>query len=141
MICRFMYQYQFLSNFDATYPIRYKGISYHTAEHAFQAAKTMTAKDHERVRDCPSPGQAKRMGRLISLRPDWEEMKLEIMEDILRCKFNHPYYKEKLLQTHPHELVEGNHWGDTYWGVCDNEGQNHLGKLLMKIRKDIGGGV
>lgn len=70
------------------------------------------------------------------MRSDWEDIKLQIMEDLLVQKFAYPELKEKLLQTGDQLLVEGNYWGDTFWGVDNKKGGlNHLGKLLMKIRE------
>jgi predicted NAD-dependent protein-ADP-ribosyltransferase YbiA (DUF1768 family) len=59
------------------------------------------------------------------------------MEDLSRQKFSHPELRQKLLDTGSCTLVEGNTWGDTFWGVCDGVGENHLGKLLMTIRADL----
>lgn len=89
------------------------------------------------IRLCCSPGEAKRLGRKATLRLDWEKVKLTIMEDLLRQKFAWKELKEKLLSTGDEELVEGNTWSDTFWGVCNGKGENHLGKLLMKIREEL----
>lgn len=78
--------------------------------------------------------ESKKLGKQVKLRSDWNEVKLSIMEQILREKF-----QEELLQkllTIKGEIVERNNWGDTYWGVCNGKGQNQLGKLLMKIRDE-----
>ena len=66
-------------------------------------------------------------------------MKLQLMERLLLKKFddNHPQLQQMLLATGEEELVEGNYWGDVYWGVCNGVGENHLGKLLMKIRDQL----
>lgn len=86
-----------------------------------------------------TPGQAKREGNSkgILLRPDWEQVKLKIMEQLLRIKFQDPVLREALLKTYPQKLIEGNTWGDTFWGQCNGIGKNHLGKLLMQIRKEL----
>ena len=77
-----------------------------------------------------NPVQAKRLGRKVKLRDDWEEVKLEIMTEIVSQKFlQHPHLIEMLLQTGDEELIEGNKWD-----VCKGKGENHLGKILMKIR-------
>src|SRR5574343_879512 len=78
--------------------------------------------------------EAKKLGRQVKLRSDWYEIKLSIMEEILREKFQGELL-QKLL-TIKGEIVERNNWGDTYWGVCNGKGQNQLGKLLMKIRDE-----
>ena len=84
-----------------------------------------------------TPGQAKRLGRKCLLRKDWEEAKDHAMLSVLRAKFANPELKEKLIATGDVELVEGNHWNDTYWGVCNGIGKNMLGKLLMQVREEI----
>ena len=99
--------------------------------------KTFDLQKRELIRSAESPGKAKRIGRLVQLREDWEDRKLNIMEKALIQKFQIPKLREKLLATGNEELVEGNFWNDTYWGVCKEEGENHLGKLLMNIRKKI----
>lgn len=81
-------------------------------------------------------GQAKRRGYRVKLRDDWELVKLGIMEDLVRQKFNEKTLGDMLLATGDAELVEGNDWGDKFWGVCDGEGQNMLGKILMKVRSE-----
>ena len=83
-----------------------------------------------------TPGQVKRSGTRVQLREDWEDIKLNIMEEVNYLKFaQHKDLRVKLLATGQEELVEGNTWGDKFWGVCDNEGQNWLGKILMKVRE------
>ena len=84
-----------------------------------------------------TPGLAKKLGRKATIRPDWEKIKLPIMEYLLRQKFGDKTLKALLIGTGDAELVEGNMWGDTYWGVCKGKGENHLGKLLMKIREEL----
>ena len=66
-----------------------------------------------------------------------KKFKLGITEDVIRQKFNNPELKEKLIATGDAELIEGNPWGDTFWGVCEGKGENHLGKILMKIRSEL----
>lgn len=128
-------EHRFLSNFDKV-PISYEGITYPTSENAFQAAKSLNPDIRKEFVNL-TPGQAKKKGRHIDLRPDWETVKLQIMEDILRIKFTTPRYKQLLLNTGDAVLIEGNTWNDTYWGVCNGVGENHLGQLLMKIRNEI----
>jgi ribA/ribD-fused uncharacterized protein len=134
MINLFRDEYFFLSNF---YPVEIKldGIVYPNAETAFQAQKTLDVEERHKFSMLKNPVQAKRLGRKVKLRDDWEEVKLEIMTEIVSQKFlQHPYLIEMLLQTGDEELVEGNKWGDRFWGVCKGKGENHLGKILMKIR-------
>ena len=85
-----------------------------------------------------SGGQAKRLGRRVELRSDWETVKIEIMRQVLKSKFTHnPELREKLIATGNTELIEGNNWNDRFWGVCRGVGKNHLGKLLMEIRAEL----
>lgn len=134
MISSFRDEYFFLSNF---YPVEIKldGIVYPNAESAFQAQKTLDVEERRKFSMLKNPVQAKRLGRKVKLRDDWEEVKLDIMTEVVSQKFlQHPHLIEMLLQTGDEELVEGNKWGDRFWGVCKDKGENHLGKILMKIR-------
>ena len=83
------------------------------------------------------PGEAKRWGRNITLRADWEHVKLPIMLNLVRQKFANDPLRAKLLGTGEHELIEGNHWNDTFWGVCRGVGSNRLGKILMQVRAEL----
>lgn len=134
MIESFRDDYFFLSNF---YPVDIKidGIVYPNAEAAFQAQKTMDVEERCKFSMLKNPVQAKRLGRKVKLRDDWEEVKVSIMTEIVSQKFlQNPYLLEKLIATGNEELVEGNKWGDRFWGVCKGKGHNNLGKILMKIR-------
>jgi ribA/ribD-fused uncharacterized protein len=146
-ITSFSGAYTFLSNFYAS-PVLLRCLdifdedSYPTVEHAFQAAKSREPAVREDVRTSYTPGRAKRLGRVLSLRSDWDTIKFEVMESLLRQKFAPHRLGGALLRTGDVELVEGNTWHDRIWGVCICErcrstGQNELGKLLMKIRKDM----
>lgn len=136
MIDYFDGEYAFLSNFYYS-PIKFAGITYPTVEHFFQAQKSLDIEEVKRIAAMPTPGAAKRAGRQIKLRSDWEDVKDFIMSIGLKLKFAKPELKAKLLATGDEELVEGNTWNDTYWGVCKGVGENHLGKLLMSIRENI----
>lgn len=134
--------HRFLSNFFPV-TIEYEGAKYYSLEHAYQAMKT-TDLDLRRELQFDtgsdlsiSPSKAKNWGRRVQLRPDWEEIKLGVMEGLLHAKFENPELRKKLLETGRCELIEGNTWGDRYWGVCNGVGENHLGKLLMKVRDEI----
>ncbi len=133
---RFHEEYRFLSNFWYT-PVLWAGEMYPTNEHAFQAAKTDRVYQQEEIRTCCSPGKAKLLGRSVTLRNDWEFIKLYVMLELNRQKFKHPELAAQLLATGDAELIEGNTWGDKYWGVCGGEGQNWLGKILMCVRDEI----
>ena len=136
-IDKFDGEHAFLSNFHPS-PVLMDGEWFPTVEHAFQAAKTKDWSERRVVRLASTPGRAKRLGRRVSLREDWEQIKIEVMEQLLRQKFLlGSELHLQLLATSPAKLVEGNHWGDTFWGVCRGTGQNHLGKLLMKIRDEV----
>ena len=130
--------YRWLSNFYMV-DVEFDGKIYPSTEHAFQAAKTFDEKDREDVRQADTPKLAKKLGKLVKLREDWDSVRLSVMEDMLRKKFENPELRRKLLETGHAELIEGNYWHDTFWGVCDGKGENNLGKLLMKIRDEIRG--
>jgi ribA/ribD-fused uncharacterized protein len=130
-------EYRFLSNFWQ-HPVYMGGKRYPTNEHAFQAAKTTHVLEKEEIRGAETPGLAKRLGRTLSMRKDWEDIKQEVMYRINRQKFLYnDELGDRLIATGDAELIEGNHWGDTYWGVCSGQGQNHLGKILMRVREDV----
>lgn len=140
LIDYFRGKYGFLSNMHSC-KVWYKGITYPSAEHAFVASKIefdgkLSSILHKiKVSKIANPGEAKKYGKTIVLAPGWDENKIEIMRDIVLAKFtqNHDLEK-KLLATGNAELVEGNTWWDRFWGVCQGEGQNQLGKILMEVR-------
>lgn len=142
MILEFEGKYDFLSNFYPS-PIFYDGITYPTNEHFFQAMKTLDQEERKKIAAADTPGKAKRMGRSIELRPDWEKIKVEVMRLGLILKFQNPDLKEKLLATGDEELIEGNWWCDQFWGSCNcskhirTPGRNVLGMLLMELRKEL----
>lgn len=133
---KFRDEYAFLSNFFPS-TIRYNGKTWKTVEHAYAAAKTFDENQQEMIRNTTNVAQAKRLGRSVTLRKDWDDVKLSIMEELLVLKFSNPLLRPMLLATGDAELIEGNNWNDYFWGVCRGKGQNHLGKLLMKIRNNI----
>jgi len=137
MIDNFTGQHYFLSNF---YPceILWKGQHWKTSEHIFQAEKSNNRLERQLIRSAPSPGMAKRLGRRVTLQPDWDNKRDDIMYEIVLQKFKqHKDIRKLLLKTGDQELIEGNTWGDTYWGVCKSVGQNKLGKILMRVREEI----
>jgi ribA/ribD-fused uncharacterized protein len=130
-------KYSFLSNFYMV-PINLGNMIYKSAEHAFQAAKTKDKKIRKLIAQAKTPGKAKRLGREVVLRPNWEKRKFEIMYKILWAKFSqNRELMKKLLKTGDAELIEGNTWGDQYWGICRGKGENKLGKLLMLLREEF----
>ena len=136
MIDKFEGQYEFLSNF---YPsaITDGNIIFPTVEHFFQAAKTVNMDDYNMIAAAETPGRAKRLGKRVELREDWEQVKDDIMLEALHKKFADGFLRDKLLATGDEELVEGNEWNDMYWGVCAGVGKNKLGKMLMQIREEL----
>jgi ribA/ribD-fused uncharacterized protein len=137
IIDSFSGEYYFLSNFYP-WPIHYEGLTYPSVEHAYQAHKSTDVEVHKRFTDKNmTAAQAKRLGRELTLTFDWEDRKLPLMEDLLKIKFSGSFMAHTLLNTKDAELVEGNWWNDTYWGVCKGVGHNHLGRLLMKVRSEL----
>jgi ribA/ribD-fused uncharacterized protein len=133
-IDEFMGKYRFLSNFWMA-DVHYDGITYPSTEHAFQAMKTMDIKKREEISKLKTPGEAKKAGKTAQLRDNWENIKYGIMYDLVLLKFVlHDDLRKKLLATDESELIEGNNWGDKVWGVCNGEGQNKLGRILMEVR-------
>lgn len=138
-ISEFQGQYRFLSNFFK-YPITMEdGITYSTREHAFQAYKTTNLEIRKRIAQLSSPAQAKSFGRIgLTLRENWDLIKDDIMRDIIQtCIKQNPEFKMRLAETGDAHLIEGNTWGDIYWGVCNGEGKNKLGQILMECRSRI----
>lgn len=127
--------YRFLSNFYSC-KVRYEGQIYPSSEAAYQAAKTLDP-DTRRQFVTMSPGEAKRAGRQLEVRSDWETIKIEVMWHCLASKFSDPDLRSKLLDTGDMELVERNTWGDRYWGQVNGVGENQLGRLLMQMRELI----
>ena len=133
-ITKFQGEHRWLSNFEKA-PVIYEGITYPSTEHAYQALKSTNLVERQYVANSESPAQAKKRGMQIRLRPDWEQVKVDVMYKVNRDKFfRHERLKTLLLATGDVELVEGNDWGDQYWGVCEGIGQNKLGRILMSIR-------
>lgn len=132
-IDRFVNENEFLSNFYKC-EVVYDGIKYRSSEHAYQAAKSNDYEVKLRIASLDTAREAKAMGKRIEVRKNWEDVKLYVMETILREKFRNTDLIKKLLNTGNEELIEGNFWGDTFWGIFNGNGENHLGKLLMKVR-------
>lgn len=166
IIDSFRGEYRFLSNF---YPclLTFDDRIYRSVEHAFQASKTLNEQCRAEIQAAGSPAAAKGLGRRAPLRPYWDALRVPQMKLLLLGKFQYPDLAEKLLATGNAELVEGNTWGDTYWGAIDMTrqgaeemkvpiwdkympgigsderryrylaGHNFLGRLLMEVRDEI----
>lgn len=156
-VTEFRGKHWFLSNFSQADVVLIDGVLdemiYPTTEHAYQAAKTLDPNVREVIAGMAEPGAAKREGKRLRLRPDWDQVKLGYMKYLLEQKFglqpnpvDEPGLPERrgrmLLETGEAELIEGNTWGDTYWGCVRGPdgcwiGSNHLGQLLMTIRSQL----
>lgn len=145
VIDRFEGGYAFLSNF---YPVAITvsvpiGGGYSSkfdmpsVEHAYQAMKCADRPSWERIYQAETPGKAKRLGRTVQSRQGWDGMKVSVMRDLLTQKFQYPPLEALLLQTRHAIMIEGNDWGDRFWGQVDGEGENWLGRLLMMVRDSI----
>lgn len=145
MITEFRGKYARFSNFYSC-PVEWEGKQYPTTEHAFAAAKTTDPLEAEAIRTAPTPGKAKKLGKLVVHKhPDWGKIKPVIMLGLLRIKFSKEPFKSLLLSTDDEEICEGNWWHDNFWGDCTCagcshiEGHNTLGKILMLVRKELRG--
>lgn len=136
-ITSFKGQYQFLSNFKPA-EITYDNMQWRSVEHAYQAAKTDLLNEKLHIQSLECPVWAKRAGKKVHVKQRWNSIKLAVMTELVWIKFDtHKNLQEKLIATAPRELIEGNWWGDDYWGVCTELGQNNLGKILMKKRAQL----
>jgi ribA/ribD-fused uncharacterized protein len=142
-IARFRDAYDFLSNFYPA-PVEMDGLEFPTVEHAFQAAKTFDPEKRAAFQKAVTPAGAKQMGRRVQRREDWFDVSLSILEALVRQKFTrYPELARKLKATGDAPLIEGNTWNDRFYGcVWDKKqetwvGENHLGKILMKIRDEL----
>ena len=136
---------RWLSNFwlESVFDKR-TGLYYPSVENAYQANKFDDPAKHVQMQTL-KPGQAKRAGHRPAT-PEWRVKSLEIMEDLLREKFKPgTLLAVRLMETKDEELIEGNSWGDRWYGRVFNDdgslgdGENHLGKLLMKIERSCRG--
>ena len=126
---------RWLSNFWPTL-VRLDGEVYPSVENAYQAAKTYPQNRGGFV-GC-TPGQAKRLGKTVVIRPDWDAEKVSVMRSLIAQKFAlGSELGGRLLNTGDAQIVEGNTWGDTFWGVCRGKGRNILGELIMDRRKEL----
>lgn len=129
-------EYEFLSNFYNSI-VTYKGLTYQNSEAAYQAQKCMSEEERKQFTSM-NPSKAKRTGRKVNLRHDWEDVKVNEMRNIVFAKFSqNTELAEKLIQTGDAYLEEGNTWGDRTWGTVNGNGQNLLGKILMETRDKL----
>jgi ribA/ribD-fused uncharacterized protein len=132
-ISSFSGEYRFLSNFWPS-EIQWENKIWPTVEHAYQASKTLDEHEKNLVHSASTAAKAKQSGKIITMRPDWDGMKFSVMVKLIHLKFQIPELRKMLNSTGNAELIEGNTWGDTYWGICNGIGQNNLGKILMAER-------
>ncbi len=138
-IGEFQGAFRFLSNFWPA-AVTLDGVEYPSVEHAYQAAKfAKTSQVRVAILGAPTPSAAKRIGRRYPARGGWEDDKLAVMLDLVRQKFRDADLRGRLLGTGDAELIEGNWWGDRFWGVSRGAGENNLGKILMRVRGEIRG--
>ena len=143
--------YEWLSNFSIHGFVDEDGLVWKTNEHYYQAMKTTDMEWREKIRNAKTPYSAKKLGNKAPLRSDWESVKITIMKKGLKMKFDyHTDLKQDLLDTGDIELIEGNWWGDIFWGqssvtknfkkhdrvIKKGEGANWLGVLLMELRRE-----
>jgi len=136
LIQDFKDEFRFLSNF---YPCKVvvDDIEYPSSEHAYQAQKTTDVCKRKVIATLETPGMAKSAGRALTIREDWQDIKLSVMFGVLMAKFTqNKNLREMLLATEDTWLVEGNTWGDEFWGkdLKKHQGENWLGRLLMLVR-------
>ncbi len=135
-ISAFTDQNRFLSNFWPC-QVAYRGLSFSSTEAAYQAQKCAVDSDKPPFQHL-APGTAKRLGRSVRMRPDWDSIKVQVMTELIALKFAEGSdLAAKLLATGDEELVEGNYWNDRFWGVCGGRGENQLGKILMARRSEL----
>lgn len=139
VISSFTGKYTFLSNFYPA-PVTYMGQTYANNEAAFQAQKTSCAKEQQQfsIFRLHNPAEAKKRGKNLTLRPDWDKVKISLMYEICMCKFmQNPELRDALLATGNSLLIEGNTWGDYFWGKVNGNGENQLGLILMDVREKL----
>lgn len=132
-------EYRFLSNFWSV-NVSFEGKTYPSSEHAYQAPKTTDESIREKIRQMETAGKAKKLGQQIEKRSDWnDDMRIANMTALVEEKFSikNDELVQKLLATGDAELIEGNTWNDTFFGVCNGVGENHLGKILMATRQKL----
>lgn len=138
-ILDFQGEHRWLSNFWKT-RVKYEDRTYMSAEHAYQAAKTLDSAWRFTINYAGTPGEAKKLARTkeFPIQDNWNSIRLKVMKDIITIKFeSNEVLRNLLLATGNTEIQEGNTWGDTFWGMVDGKGQNHLGLILMEVRDEL----
>jgi ribA/ribD-fused uncharacterized protein len=139
-ITSFTGEFFFLSNFYV-HEMEVDGDVYWTVEHAFQAMKTDDPDERRTVQMAATAAAAKHAGQRVTLRPDWDTKRFEVMERLVRLKFNNRELQLLLLATDDRELIEGNTINDYTWGCVKRDGvwigRNELGKILMRLRAEL----
>lgn len=140
-ILEFRGEFDFLSNFYRT-PVEFEGFEYPTLEHAFHAAKSSDPDYRRQIQSAVTPARAKAFGRTgCKLPVRWNTIRLDVMDKLVRQKFRFGTdMATRLLATQDAYLEEGNTWNDTFWGVCRGEGENQLGRILMRVRDELRSG-
>lgn len=140
VIDSFTKEYSWLSNFEPfEKPFNYDGFDYPSVEHFYHACKFERIAIKLEIAKHPPKGLKSFVRKFKLDIPNWSNLRLHYMMVGLRYKFSkhNPKLRAKLIATGNTELIEGNWWKDTFWGVCNGVGENHLGKMLMEIRKQI----
>lgn len=129
-------EFRWMSNFWPV-EIPHEGQTWPSVEHAYQASKTRDPEEKAQIRGASTAGKAKRLGREITIRPDWEEVRFDVMLSLQRLKYSDPSLACLLLATGDRYIEETNTWGDVFWGVCSGRGENKMGHILMQIRDEL----
>lgn len=137
MISYFKGDYAFLSNMHRSIFYDARGIRWKTVEHGYQAYKAKYLDDFLGIQSLASPYEAKKLGSKIDIVDDWADQRLGIMRMLVSHKFHFMSNEARMLMNTNGDLVEGNTWGDTFWGVCRGAGDNNLGKILMEVRQNL----
>jgi ribA/ribD-fused uncharacterized protein len=156
VITEFRRQYRFLSSFYDQAPFTWTDWTGQlwqapTREHAFQASKTVNEKAIHWVMTAPSAGEAKTRGRQVPLVAGWDTISRSVMLRLAVGQYQlYPELCALLAATAPAILIEGNSWGDYFWGAIPDSalgqmiprwadgtlaGHNWLGRVLMMARE------
>lgn len=128
--------YEYLSNFYMS-SVSYDGMMYPSVEHAYQASKSPDIYTRILIKKAKDPNSAKRMGQSIVVRPNWSDVRLDVMKELIREKFKNPFIRWRLKETMGKSLVNENRWNDKFWGVVGGVGENWLGRILEEVREEI----